>query len=651
MSTLAEPPANILAKASRAVGRAKARRTTRLTSFYDWLTTTESTEIGKRVIVTALAFLFLGGSLALLMRLQLATPQAGIMGPDRYNQIFTTHGTTMMFLFAVPMMQGLGLYFVPLMVGAKSLAFPRLAAYAFWLYLFGGVFLYVSLLSNTGPDTGWFAYVPLSGPEHSPGKRVDTWAQLITFTELSSLAMAVNVVVTVFKHKVPGMSLDRLPIFVWAELVVSFMVIFAMPAVMIASSMLALDRLVGTQFFNQAEGGDPLLWQHIFWFFGHPEVYIIFLPGLGMVSEGIVLAAKRPLFGYTAVVLANVATAILGFGLWVHHMFATGLPQLGGSFFTGASILIAIPTGVQFFCWIATLWGSKPKLDAQFSFIAAFFVTFLIGGLTGVMLAAVPFNTQAHDTFFVVSHLHYVLIGGAVFPLLAGLTHWYPKMTGRLLDERWGKTSAALVFVGFNVAFFPQHWLGLHGMPRRIYTYLPETGWGPMNLLSTIGAFTLGLGFLVFVVNGVKSLKSGAIAGPNPWSADTLEWAHPSPAPHSRSRETFIVSSRYPLWFGQIGTVVGLKSDENLVTRIVDAEPDHKVKIPGPGITPLLAALATGAMILACIYTPWGLVYGLPVVGLALVAWYWPHGDAHPDEKFREPREHEHEPQQEEVAP
>jgi cytochrome c oxidase subunit 1 len=290
-------------------------------------------------------------------------------------------------------------------------------------------------------------------------------------------------------------------------------------------------------------------------------------------------------------------------------------------------MLIAIPTGVQFFCWIATLWGRKPKIDAQFSFIVAFFVTFLIGGLTGVMLAAVPLNTQAHDTFFVVAHLHYVLIGGAVFPLLSGLTHWYPKMTGRMMDETWGKISAVLVGVGFNVAFFPQHWLGLHGMPRRVYTYLPETGWGPMNMLSTVGAFVLGLGFLVFFVNGLKSLKSGEVAGPNPWKADTLEWAHPSPPPRFEQRETFIVSARYPLWLGTLGKVIGLEPDENLVTRIVDAEPDHKVKIPGPAVTPLLAALATGGMIIACIFTPWGLVFGAVPIAIALIAWYWPHGD------------------------
>lgn len=592
--------------------------------WYRFLTATEHTTIGLRFIVTALGFLVLGGALALLMRLQLAVPLAHVMGPDRYNQVFTTHGSTMMFLFAVPVMQGMGLYFVPLMVGARNLAFPRLASFGFWIYLMGGVFLYIALLSNTGPDAGWFAYVPLSGPEHSPGKRVDVWAQLITFTELSALSVAVNLIVTTFKHKAPGLSLDRLPIFVWASLVTSFMVVFAMPAVIISSSCLALDRLVGTHFFNPAEGGDALLWQHMFWFFGHPEVYIIFLPGLGMVSEIVVTASKRTLFGYLPVVLANVATAILAFGLWVHHMFATGLPQLGASFFTGASILIAIPTGVQFFCWIATLWGSRPKLDTQFGFVLAFFGTFLIGGLTGVMLAAVPINVQVHDTFFVVAHLHYVLIGGAIFPLLGGLAHWFPKLSGRLLNERLGLLACSLVFVGFNVAFFPQHLLGLRGMPRRIYTYLPESGWGPWNLVSTVGAFVLGLGVLVFLLNALRSARIGEIAGPNPWDGDSLEWSLASPPPPSHEREIRVVESRYPLWIGELGKVTGLAPDELLVTRVVDAEPDHVVKAAVPTVMPFVTALCTAGLIISCVFTPWGLPAGVLFVSAALMAWFWP---------------------------
>jgi cytochrome c oxidase subunit 1 len=591
---------------------------------YDWLATTEHTMIGRRFITTAFVFFLLGGILALIMRLQLARPLGHVVGPDAYSQIFSTHGSTMMFLFAVPMMQGLGVYFVPLMVGARNIAFPRLVNFAYWTYLIGGIFLFTSLLTNTGPDAGWFSYVPLAGPEHSPGKRVDVWAQLITFTELSSLSVAVSIIVTTFKYKAPGMSLDRLPIFVWGSLVTAFMVVFAMPAVIIASSCLALDRLVGTHFFNPAEGGDALLWQHMFWFFGHPEVYIIFLPGIGMISELVVTATRRPLFGYVPVVLANVATAVLAFGLWVHHMFATGLPQLGSSFFTGASILIAIPTGVQFFCWIATIWGSRPRVDTQFAYVLAFFATFLIGGLTGVMLASVPINVQVHDTFFVVAHLHYVLIGGAVFPLLGGLTHWFPKLTGRMLSERLGMVGCVLVFIGFNVAFFPQHVLGLHGMPRRVYTYLPETGWGTWNLVSTIGAFVLGLGVATFVVNAIRSLLVGEKAPGNPWGADSLEWAVASPPPPSEQRQQLVVPSRYPLWIGEVGRVVGLAKDEELVTRIVDAEPDHVMNAPLPSVLPVVTAFCTSGMIIACIFTPWGLPIGLTLVGISLFVWFRP---------------------------
>src|SRR5438105_2306460 len=383
-----------------------------------WLTETGHKEIGMRYIVTAFVFFLLGGIEAALMRIQLMKAENNFLNPDLYNQIFTTHGTTMMFLFAVPIMLGMGIYFVPLMVGTRNVAFPKLNAYGYFVYLAGGIFLYVMFFLNAAPDAGWFSYTPLSGPTWDPGKRADTWAQMITFTELSALIVAVEITVTAFKQRAPGMSLNRIPLFVWSMIVVSFMIIFAMPAVMLDSSYLIADRALSTHFFNQPEGGDALFYQHLFWFFGHPEVYIIFIPALGFISQILTAFTGRKIYGYTAIVSTLVITGFLGFSVWVHHMFATGLPQLGQSFFTAASIMITIPTAVQMFCWIATIAsGKRLRSFTPVLYVIGFFVNFTIGGMTGVMIASVPLDWQLHDTYFIVAHFHYVLIGGAVFPL------------------------------------------------------------------------------------------------------------------------------------------------------------------------------------------------------------------------------------------
>ena len=382
-----------------------------------WLSTTDHKEIGRRYLVTAFIHFALAGVLALIMRTQLATPESGLISADRYNQLFTMHGTTMMFLFAVPVMDAVMIYLTPLMLGTRSVGFPRLHAFSYWMFLAGGVMLWVAFAMNIGPDAGWFAYVPLSGPQFGPGKRVDFWAQMITFTEVAALAVAVSLVSTILKHRAPGMRLDRMPLFVWGTLVTNLMVIFSMPAVALASSMLISDRLVGTQFFNPVEGGDPLLWQHMFWFFGHPEVYIIFLPATGFVSQITETFTGRPVFGYPYMVLSLVAIGLLAFGLWVHHMFATGLPRLGYAFYTAASMTVSIPAAVQIFCWIATIWSGRPRFEVPLLYVIAFIITFVIGGLSGVMVASVPLDLQMHDTYFVVAHFHYVLIGGAVFPL------------------------------------------------------------------------------------------------------------------------------------------------------------------------------------------------------------------------------------------
>jgi len=596
-----------------------------------WLASVDHKAIGRRYIVTALGFFLLGGIEAFLMRLQLARPENTLINPDLYNQLFTMHGTTMMFLFAVPVMEGLGIYFVPLMVGTRNVPFPKLNALGYWLYLFGGLFLYGGFARNAGPDAGWFSYVPLAGPQYSSGHRIDIWAQMITFTEFSALIGAVQILVTVFKLRAPGMSLQRIPLFVWAETATSAMVVFAMPAVMLASSLLILDRTTGTHFFNPAEGGDALLWQHLFWFFGHPEVYLIFIPALGMVSVILSTAVQRPIFGYLAMVLSLVTTAFMGFGLWVHHMFATGLPQLGESFFTAASMIIALPTGVQIFCWIATLWGSRPRWEPPLLFVLGFFAVFLIGGLTGVMLASVPLDLQVHDTFFVVAHLHYVLIGGAVFPLFGALHHWFPKMTGRMPGRTLGYWTFALLFTGFNLTFFPLHNLGLRGMPRRTYTYPAGLGWDRLNLLATCGAVLMAAAVVLLLVNAARSLRRGEPAAANPWGAETLEWSTSSPPPAYGFASIPVVASRSPLWDeSPLGRVVGLEDDcpEVLVTHPIDAEPSHHEELPRASIWPLVVALAVTVGFIGSIFSPLWIVIGAAVAIPGAVAWYWP---THPE--------------------
>jgi cytochrome c oxidase subunit I+III len=596
--------------------------------FVGWFMAVDHRTIGIRYLVTAFGFFTLAGILAALMRFQLAFPENTLLGPDLYNQIFTAHGLAMMFLFAVPVMEGMGVYLVPLMVGTRNIAFPRLNAFSYYMFLFGGVLLFTSLVLNTGPDTGWFSYPPLANPDWSPGKRVDVFTQLITFTEVAALSVAVELVATIFKLRAPGMTLNRMPLFVWAMLVASLMIIFSMPAVVTSSTFLLLDRLVGTHFFNPAEGGDAVLYQHLFWFFGHPEVYIIFIPALGMVSMIITTFTGRPTFGYIPLVLSLFATAFIGFSVWVHHMFATGLPQLGLSFFTAASLIIVIPTGVQIFCWIAALWKAPLRFATPLLFVLGFIAIFVIGGLSGVTLASVPLDLQVHDTFYVVAHFHYVLIGGAVFPLIGGVYYWFPKMTGRMMSERLGTWNFWVLFFGFNITFFPMHQLGLMGMPRRVYTYPPEMGWGTLNLLSTGGAVLLIAGGLMLIANVVRSARAGAVAGDNPWQADSLEWATSSPPPVYNFADLPIVEGRHALWArtAPAPVVVGLRADrrEVLVTDVMDAEPTHKDYFPEPSIWPFLTSLAATGLLVWCIFSPWGLVYGSVPVFITLVGWFWP---------------------------
>ncbi|MFL6751095.1 MAG: cytochrome c oxidase subunit I [Sphingomicrobium sp.] len=596
--------------------------------FIGWLSSVDHKDIGRRYIVTALTFLALGGALAIAMRLQLSRPDNDLISPQRYNEIFTMHGTTMMFLFAVPVMQGMQIYLTPLMVGTRAIAFPRLTSFSYWMYLAGGCLLWVAFILNIGPDVGWFAYPPLSGPQFGIGKRADIWAQMVTFTEIAALAVAVTLTATILKQRAPGMTLARMPLFAWATLVTSLMVIFSMPSVALASTFLLSDRLVGTHFYNPAEHGDALLWQHLFWFFGHPEVYIIFLPATGFVSEIVATFSRRSVMFYPVVVLSLVATGILAFGLWVHHMFATGLPRVGYSFYTAASMAVSVPTGLQIFCWIATLWDGRPRMQVPMLYVIGFIITFVIGGLTGVMIAAVPLDLQLHDTYFIVAHFHYVLIGGAVFPLLGAITYWFPKFTGRMMSDGLGKIGFWMIFLGFQLTFFPMHLSGLIGMPRRVYTYPAGMGLELPNLLSTIGSLVVALAVLLFVINMAISLLKGRGAGPNPWDAPSLEWAIQSPPPPHNFAHIPMVDSSTPLWDAgeKLPVVHGLRVEDRelLLTTVMSAVPDTREPSAEPSIWPLVSGIAVAVMFICSIFSPWAVLFGALPAMIALIAWFWP---------------------------
>jgi len=523
----------------------------------DWIMTTDHKKIGIMYIVTAFFFFLAGGVEALLVRTQLAVPNGKVLSPEIYNQVFTMHGTTMIFLFVMPMLTGLGNYVVPMMIGARDMAFPRMNAFGFWVVLLGGLFLTSSFLFGAAPNAGWFSYAPLTELTQdcgatavlcTPGANMDFWALGILMLGISSIAASLNFVVTILKLRAPGMTINRMPMFTWMTLVTAFLLLFALPSVTAAAILLLLDRHLGTHFFQSGFGGDPLLWQHLFWSFGHPEVYILILPAFGIISEVLPVFSRKPLFGYTFVAWSGVAIGFLSFTVWAHHMFAVGLPLVAQAFFATSTTLIAIPTAVKIFNWVFTVYGGKISFKAPMLFALGFVAMFLIGGLNGIALAVVPVDYQLTDTYFVVSHLHYVLFGGTAFGVFAGIYYWFPKMTGKLLNERLGQVQFWLMLIGVNLTFFPMHILGLLGMPRRIYTYPDNLGWNDLNLLATIGAFTIAAAIMVFLWNFIITLRSGQPAGSDPWDAFTLEWDTDSPPKPYNFPVLPIVRSRRPFY-------------------------------------------------------------------------------------------------------
>ncbi len=513
-----------------------------------WFTTVDHKDIGILYLATSFAFMLLGGLEALLIRIQLAVPRNTFLQPGAYDAVFTMHGTTMIFLVIMPILLGFANYIVPLQIGARDMAFPRLNAFSYWLLLFGGLILYFSFLGGTPPDTGWFNYAPLSEPPFSLDPSVNYWALGLLVTSIGTIATGVNLLVTVVTMRAPGMGWFRMPVFTWMSLITAWLILAAIPSLTAAQAMLLIDRYLGAHFFDVRYGGDAVLWQHLFWYFGHPEVYIMALPAFGIISEVIPVFARKPLFGYGVVVASGIAIAFLSVTVWAHHMFTVGLGDVADAFFGLSSMTIAVPTGVKVFSWLATLWGGRIHLNVAMLYALAFVLQFTIGGLTGVHFATVPLDWQTHDTYYVVAHFHYVLGGGSLFAILAATYYWFPKITGRLLDERVGRWIFWGLVIGFNLTFFPMHLLGLKGMPRRTYTYDAFPGWGELNFAQTIGALIQAVFILLLVWDVMRTLRRGARASDNPWNGWTLEWATSSPPPAYNFVALPPIGSARPLW-------------------------------------------------------------------------------------------------------
>ncbi|MBC7740022.1 MAG: cbb3-type cytochrome c oxidase subunit I [Candidatus Saccharibacteria bacterium] len=601
-----------------------------------WFTTSNNNDIGGLFLIVATTFFVIGGILAMLIRAQLATPRSAFMEPEVYNQIFTMHGTVMMFLFAIPFFEALSMLLLPGMLGTRDLAFPRLGAYGLWVYIFGGSAVIIAMLMGLAPDGGWFMYPPLSSAAFSPGIGADVWLLGITSIEVSAIATAVEVVVTVLRYRAAGMSLSRMPIFAWYILIVSVMILTAFPPMILGSLLLEVERALDWPFFQVENGGDPLLWQHLFWLFGHPEVYIIFLPAAGMIATILPVMARTHLLGYGWVVAAAVSLAVLSFGLWVHHMFTTGLPHMGLAFFSAASTLVAVPTSIMIFSWIGTLWKGSPRMELPMLWIVGFFATFVIGGLTGVMLAVVPFNWQVHDTHFVVAHLHYVLIGGYVFPMIAAIYYFQPLLTGRSRFFKLGEVAFWLVVPAFHVTFLAIHIAGLLGQRRRTWTYDAGQGWEALNLVASVASFVMAIGFALVILDVAVNAFVGLRARRNPWKAGTLEWSAPIPSPSYGFASIPIVQGRNPLHDDphhalRLARGEGYLGDtsrnrrETLIVSTAKGIPEEVAVLPGNSVLPFLLAVVTSTSFLAPLFDAY-LVAGLALLGVVVLALVWAWG-------------------------
>ena len=677
MATLAQPQVLIPGRVEEASSSPSG--------LWSWLTTIDHKRIGILYGVTALLMFLVGGLEALIIRLQLSAPNNDIVTGDRYSELFTMHGTTMIFLAVMPLSNAFFNYIVPLQLGARDVAFPRLNAFAYWVYLAGAIILNISWFFGTAPNQGWYGYAPLTELAWNPGRHVDFWILGLQVLGVSSVAGGINFIVTILNMRAPGVTMMRMPIFCWSTLIVQILIVLAFPAITVALILLSMDRYAGTGFYKIAAGGDPLLWQHLFWVFGHPEVYILILPAFGIVSEIIPVFSRKPLFGFSVMVYAIGAIAFLGFGVWVHHMFTTGLGPTANAVFAGSTMLIAIPTGVKIFNWIGTMWGGSLKFTTAMLFAVGLVSQFTIGGLSGVMHGVVPVDWHHNDTYFVIAHFHYVLFGGSIFGLMAATYYWFPKMTGKLMDERLGKINFWTTFVGFNITFFPMHFLGLMGMPRRYYTYGDGSGWTFWNAFVSFGAFFLAASVMLFVYNLAKSIKSGEPSGPNPWDGSTLEWAIPSPPPVYNFAQLPLVGHRDPLWWDaydrheghldrhegqvdqdeldvkiagvQIGTahVPDEAPDQQAETRLghhtgdtqdlsqINVHPGH-IHMPNPSIYPLVVALGglvaaigllfkedTGKITIGLLHMPVVAALGLLIMLFGIYGWaFEPASDPEP---------------------